>query len=85
MGTKISWSERVNTISVNPAIATLKDIAQMASDIQAMKLLLIDWEKWEGDMIIDGTEICIDVMKSSNMDKLVLLQQRRVDLLKPEL
>ncbi len=79
---ELPWSERVNAISINPDMANRDDIAKMASDIQEFKLLLADWQKWEGDLIIDGTEKCIEVMKPSNMDKMVALQLRRNDLLK---
>ena len=29
----IPWTERINAISVNPAMATLKDIAKMAAEL----------------------------------------------------
>ena len=31
---KIPWTERVGAISVNPEMASLDDIAQMAADLQ---------------------------------------------------
>ena len=33
MRSKIPWSERINMLSINPEAATIRDIAQMAADL----------------------------------------------------
>lgn len=65
-------------------VSLTQTVADLRGEIEKLKELLRDWETWEAGLIIDGTEICIEAMKPSNLDAMVVLQQRRLKALESE-
>jgi len=74
---KITWTEKVPMLSINPDAATTQDIGRLASELMECRQVLLGYEEFEAKLIIEPKALLIEVMSDEMYDGMRSLQEKR--------